>query len=208
MTTATDRGLHRAIDAISIPGALIGHRQIASGDEFALWPEEEAALARSVAKVKRASGAARIVARELMQQLGAQPQALPRGQAGAPIWPEGLVGSLAHDSSVAVAAIAKRENFLSLGIDIEPAEPLEAKLLPMVATSRELTRISDDPCRGRLLFATKEAVYKAAYPLDGHFLDHQDVEVDFAAGTAGTRTGKSIQFRYSVSTHILVLAYI
>ena len=31
--------------------------------------------------------------------------------------------------------------------------------------------IAGDPLRGKLLFAAKEAVYKAVYPLDGVFLN-------------------------------------
>lgn len=208
MTAAADSELHRTIAELSIPGVAIGHRLIAVGDENALWPEEEPALARSVTKVRRASGAARIVARELMEKLGVKQQAIPKAQSGAPIWPAGIVGSMAHDSTVAVAALTKRDNFLSLGIDIEPAEPLETKLLGIVATKRELEKIGEDSCRGRLLFATKEAVYKAVHPLDGQFLEHHDVEVDFAASTAVTSSGRRVQFRYGQSTHIIVLAFI
>jgi 4'-phosphopantetheinyl transferase EntD len=59
-----------------------------------------------------------------------------------------------------------------------------------------------------LLFAIKEAVYKAAYPLDRAFLEHHDVEVDLAARTAETRHGRMVPFRYGVSSHIAVLAFI
>src|SRR5262249_59963041 len=84
---------------------MVGHRLISPGDEDALWPEEIPPLASSVDKVRRASGAARIVARQLLRRLGQPECALPRGSGGAPRWPTGIVGSLAHDSSVAVAAV-------------------------------------------------------------------------------------------------------
>ena len=158
--------------------------------------------------MKRASGASRIVARSLMLQLGQPQQAIPRSASGAPVWPAGLVGSLAHDSRVAVAAMARRSDFISLGIDVEPAEPLDADLMNVVATSGERDRITDDPLQGHLLFAIKEAVYKAVHPLDGVFLEHHDVEVNLAAGTAAVRTGRTVRFRCGVSTHIVVLAFI
>src|SRR5687767_3788081 len=113
MVTATDPALQHSVDALDVPGVLIGHRVISDGDEFALMPEEFDAFATSVAKVKRASGAARIVARKLMLQFGQTQQAVPKADSGAPIWPSGLVGSLAHDSEVAVAAMARQDNFLS-----------------------------------------------------------------------------------------------
>ena len=200
--------LQRAIDAVSVPGILVDHRLIADGDELALLPEELVALAASVLKVRRASGAARIVARKMLPRFGHPPCAITRGTAGMPVWPEGIVGSLAHDSKVAIAAMAARRDFLSVGIDVEPAEPLNPDLLGMVATAKELERIADDPCGGRLLFSVKEAIYKAVYPLDGQFLDQHDVEVNLSAGTAVVRYGRMLRFRYAVAAHIVALAYV
>jgi 4'-phosphopantetheinyl transferase EntD len=133
---------------------------------------------------------------------------VPKAASGAPIWPSGLVGSLAHSSKVAVAAIARREDFSSLGIDVEPAEPLDADLLNLVATEGERRRIADDPFHGRVLFAVKEAIYKSIHPLDGIFLEHHDVEVNLGAGTATVRAGRVVRFRYGLSSHIVVLALI
>jgi 4'-phosphopantetheinyl transferase EntD len=206
--TATSPPLQRAIDAVLVPGILVDHRLIAEGDELALLPEEVPAFAGSVLKVRRASGAARIVARQLLSRLGQAPGAIPKSTAGMPLWPEGIVGSLAHDSKVALAAMARRHDFLSVGADIEPAEPLAPDLLDIVATPKERDRIEDDPCRGRLLFAVKEAIYKAVYPLDRTFLDHHDVEVNLAAGTAVVRSGRVVSFRYGVAAHLVVLAFI
>ena len=203
-----DSVLQKSIEALAVPGILIGHRIISLGDELALLPEEQPAFASSVDKVRRASGAARIVARQLMAQLGQPQLAVPKAASGAPIWPSGLVGSLAHTFQVAVAAIARKNDFASIGIDLEPAEPLDADLLELVATASERKDISDDLRRGRLLFAIKEAVYKSVYPLDATFLEHNDVEVNFAAGLAKVRTGRTIQFRYVLSNQIVVLAFI
>jgi 4'-phosphopantetheinyl transferase EntD len=200
--------LQRAIDALSVPGILVGHRIIADGDERALLPEEMTAFTGSVVKVQRASGAARIVARNLLSRFAQAQCAIPRSTAGMPVWPEGIVGSLAHDSTIAVAAVARKHDFLSLGIDIEPAEPLAADLLDIVATAKERDRIQDDPYRGRLLFSVKEAIYKAVYPLDRTFLDHHDVEVTLSTGTAVIRNGRPVSFRYCVAAHIVVLAFI
>ena len=58
--------LASTLEDITIPGVLIDHRPITDGDEFALLAEEQSAFASSVVKVRRASGAARIVARGLM----------------------------------------------------------------------------------------------------------------------------------------------
>jgi 4'-phosphopantetheinyl transferase EntD len=205
---ATSPPLQRAIDAVTVPGIAVGHRLIADGDELALLPEELDAFAGSVIKVRRASGAARIVARQLLSRFGQAPHAIPRSTGGKPVWPDGIVGSMAHDSNVAIAAVAAQKDFLSIGIDVEPAEPLAPDLLDIVATAKERETIQDDPCGGRLLFAVKEAIYKAVYPLDGVFLDHHDVEVSLSAGTAAIRNERTIRFRYCVAPRIVVLAFI
>jgi len=200
--------LQHAIDSIAVSGILVDHRLIRDGDELALLPEEMAAFAGSVLKVRRASGAARIVARMLLSRFGREPHAIPKSTAGMPVWPEGVVGSLAHDADVAVAAIAAQPEFQSVGIDIEPAEPLAPDLLDIVATAKERGIIEDDPFRGRLLFSIKEAIYKAVYPVDRTFLDHHDVEVSLADSTAVVRHGRVVRFRHCVASHVVALAFI
>jgi 4'-phosphopantetheinyl transferase EntD len=200
--------LTTTLEDITIPGVLIDHRTITDGDEFGLLPQEQSAFARSVVKVRRASGAARIVARGLMQRLGIPPQPVLKAAAGMPQWPDGIVGSLAHDSTIAVAALARQADFLSLGVDIEPAEALDPDLIHLIATDGERAAMETSPIHGRLLFAIKEAVYKAAYPLDRAFLDHHDVEVNLTTRTAAVRQGRTVPFRYSLSAHIAVLAFV
>src|SRR5712664_4396824 len=126
MALAHDQELGLALRTLAPPGIIIGHRLITVGDEHVLLPEEAGAFARSAVPVRRASGAARIVARALLNQLGQEMTALPKSLGGAPIWPKGVLGSLAHDSRVAVAAVGTSENREGVGIDVEPAETLPA----------------------------------------------------------------------------------
>ena len=70
----------------------------------------------------------------------------------------------------------------------------------------ERLEIGDDPFQGRLLFAAKEAVYKAVYPLDQTFLDHHDVQINFADRNAIVRNGRRVEIRLSVSAHLVALA--
>ena len=68
--------------------------------------------------------------------------------------------------------------------------------------------IANVPFGGKLLFVAKEAAYKAVYPLDGTFLEHRHVEVDFKARTANVRNGRVVDLRFCISTHLLALAFI
>jgi 4'-phosphopantetheinyl transferase EntD len=204
----TDPSLQNDIDALAFPGLSIGHRLISPGDEHALLDAEAATIASPVAAARRASGAARVVARELLARLGHAGFALRRGASGEPLWPAGVTGSLAHDDTVAVAAVGWQREIGIVGIDIEPAAPLPRDMLALVATPEELPGIADDPLQGRLLFAAKEAVYKACYPLDRVFLEFHDIEVDLVGCKAVTKTGRVVALRYRISSHVLVLAQV
>jgi 4'-phosphopantetheinyl transferase EntD len=201
-----DPTLQQALEALAPAGVVIGHRVITAGDENALTPEEAASISSRAAEVRRASGAARIVARQLMARLGLPPAAVPKETSGMPIWPAGLAGSIAHTDGIAVAALARTPDFRALGIDIEPALPLPADMRELVVSPREWQRLGEDPLAGRVLFAAKEAAYKAAYPLDRVFLEFADIEVDLRAGQAQTRTGRTLSLRHCVSPHIVALA--
>lgn len=208
MTSVADPSLLQAIESLSFPGILIGHRLISPGDDLALFEEEGHSIASDVVSVRRASGAARIVGRQLLARLGYSGCALPKGPSGAPIWPAGVTGSFAHDDRVAVAAVGMCRDIGAVGIDVEPAELLPAELLELVATPQELLRICDDPYGGRLLFGAKEAVYKAVHPLDQMFLEHHDVQVDIANRKAVVRNGRVLTLRFCISSHLVVLAVI
>jgi 4'-phosphopantetheinyl transferase EntD len=184
-------------------------RKIAIGDEFALTPAELRPMDRAVASVRRASGAARIVAKALLAELGAQPGVeLPRSGSRAPRWPPGFVGSLAHDNEFAVAAVAPAASILGVGIDVEPPLPLPEDLLDMIATSRECDELKGDLVSARLLFCMKEAVYKATHPIDGVFLEHHDVEVCFASSVALTSSGRSLRIHTITQPRLVAVAFL
>jgi len=206
--TDTDTSLDAAIGSLVVPGLTIGHRLISPGDEHALMAEEAPAFAASVVKVRRASGAARIVARQLLARLGYPECPVPKAGSGAPIWPTGVVGSLSHDARVAVATVAMQRDIGALGIDVEPAEPLPTDLLDIVATPHERLRIADDPYGGRLLFVAKEAVYKAVDPIDQTFLDHHDVQINLVERKAFVRNGRILELRFGLCAHLIALALI
>jgi 4'-phosphopantetheinyl transferase EntD len=203
---SVDQTLGRDIEALAVPGLLIGHRVISAGDENALLDEEAASIASSVVAARRASGAARIVARALLAQLGHARSAVPKGESGEPIWPAGISGSLAHDDRIAVAAVGLQRDIRAVGIDVEAAVPLPPEMRELIAAPQELRSIAGDPLQGKLLFAAKEAVYKAVYPLDRVFLEFRDIEVDLANRTATTRTGRAVMLRTCVSSHVVVVA--
>ena len=196
------------IEANAPSGVLVGCRRIEPGDEHALLPEEAAIFSRNVAKARRASGAARLVARGLLARIGLPSCPILKASSGAPIWPNGLVGSLAHDAVLAVGAIARHGDVAGVGIDVEEATGLSDDLIDVVATPTECAAIRRDALMAKLLFVAKEAVYKATCPIDGIFLEHHDVEVDLARGLAIVRGGRRVDLRFIKRPRIVAIATI
>ena len=204
---AFDPALATALASIAPPGVLVDHRIIKRGDENALLPEERFSFPPSAAKVYRQSGAARIAARHLLGTLGFRGVALSRSTFGAPIWPPGVIGSLAHDEEVAVAAITGSCQFSALGIDVEPTVPLPSELVTLVATPAERRCYSSTVVGSRILFSIKEAIYKALNPLDGLFLDFQDIEIDLIANRGLTRNGEIVEVVFATSPRVIAISF-
>ncbi|TJV00326.1 MAG: 4'-phosphopantetheinyl transferase superfamily protein [Mesorhizobium sp.] len=200
--------LARALAAIAPNGVRTGCRMIRGGDEAHLLPAEAQSIPARQPPMRRASGAARWIAHRLLADLGVNDLAIPRSTSGAPVWPGEIVGSLAHDDEMAVAAVAQLGHIASLGIDVEPALPLPDELLAIVQTPADETGAAPPHLGGRILFSAKEAVYKAAYALDRQVLGYEDITVDLDAGRAVTKTGRSVRLAYRIAPRVVVLAFV
>ncbi|SDA97408.1 4'-phosphopantetheinyl transferase EntD (siderophore biosynthesis) [Mesorhizobium qingshengii] len=191
------------------PGSVrIGCRVIRDADEAHLLPEEARSIPARQQAMRRASGAARWIAHGLLAELGINDVAILRAPSGAPVWPDGMTGSLAHDDEMAVAAVAPVDRIASLGIDVEPAQPLPDDILALVAIPADRTDAVDRQLAGRILFSAKEAVYKAVYPLDREVLGYEDITVDLDAGHATTKTGRRVSLAYCTGPRVVVLAFV
>ncbi|MFJ6608867.1 4'-phosphopantetheinyl transferase [Streptomyces sp. NPDC091289] len=151
-----------------------------------LFPEEEALVAKSVAKRRNDFATARACARRAMAGLGLPPVPVLHGHRGRPLWPEGIVGSLTHCAGYRAAALARAKEVLSLGIDAEPHAPLPTGVRELVTLPAERERIgppapegSDDIHWDRVLFSAKESVFKAWYPVTGLELDFAEADLTF-----------------------------
>lgn len=145
-----------------------------------LYPEEEAAVRRAVPKRRAELAAGRAAAREALAALGLAPRAIAVGPRGAPRWPQGVVGSITHTGDWALAAVARSPRLRGLGVDAEPAEPLEEELWDAITTEAEREALRSGAVDARRLFCAKEAAYKCQFPLTGTLLEFTDLEVAWA----------------------------
>jgi 4'-phosphopantetheinyl transferase EntD len=181
-------------------------RFIRSYDEQLLTPAEAAQCAGAVDKVRRQRGAARHLARSLLRELGLPPADILRGRSGEPLWPAGVVGSMSHDDSAAAVVLSQGGHGLTLGVDIEPVDPLPAELVSLIAKPEELDSFGALVSQ-RLLFAVKEAVFKAVFPQDRAFLEFHDIFVDPKSGMAETCYGRRIRWRACERPRVLAVAW-
>jgi 4'-phosphopantetheinyl transferase EntD len=146
----------------------------------ALFPEEEAVVARAVAKRRNEFATVRACARAALAQLGQPPVPILPGTRGAPIWPAGVVGSMTHCDGYRACALALGSAVRAIGLDAEPDQPLPAGVLGLVSLEPErdmLAALPPGPHWDRLLFCAKESVYKAWFPLALRWLDFAEAEV-------------------------------
>jgi 4'-phosphopantetheinyl transferase EntD len=163
------------------PADVVTVRATAEMYDGALFPEEEAAVAKAVEKRRREFAAGRTAARAALAQLGFAPQAIRASDDRAPEWPIGVVGTISHTKHCCAVAVARSDRYAGLGLDVEGAEALKPELYRAICTPDEVARLARLPPLvdwGKVVFSAKEAFYKCYYPSMRVFLGFHDVELE------------------------------
>ena len=166
------------------------------------WPLDEADLAFAIGRVadhaatllpaergaqagmgvgRRAEySSGRRVAHAALRQLGASNVAVAKRDR-VPVWPEGVVGAIAHSQDLACALVARHRRFLGVGLDIALENRVGAKTAKRVLDVSERSLVADENGY-TLLFSAKEAIYKATNPATGEYLGFRDVRLRLRGG--------------------------
>ena len=174
------------IVATLLSGVLPGVEALAAAEmytdppELAPLPEEEPLIAKSVAKRRKEFITVRYCARQALGELGLPAVPILKGDKGEPCWPDGVVGSLTHCEGYRGAAVGRRGEVRSVGIDAEPHDVLPRGVLDAISLVGEREELLAMP-RGlhwdRILFCAKEATYKAWFPVTGRWLGFEDAHI-------------------------------
>ncbi len=193
--------------SLASPGVHLGAKAIKAGDEAAFLDPALESTPENLNR-RRASGAARILAGRLLRRLGGMSDAaVGRLESGAPRWPGGILGSIAHDAEDVIVAVARAGGpTSSLGVDIEPAAPLPVDLAAFVLTPGERRFCAGDALLARRCFAVKEAVYKAINPLDGSPLEYCDISCAENGVSARIADGRRLRVFSVMAPKIVVVA--
>ena len=170
-----------------------------------------AALDVAIPKRRMQFRAGRYCAMKAMEALGPSHagRSVARAANGAPLWPEGLVGSITHTDDFASAAAALTADAAALGIDTERimTDPRARNVGRMIAWPSEvghartagLSRLEGMT----LVFSAKESIFKCLHGLVGCYFDFRDVrivEVDGQERTFVARLVKTLSESFPAHT--------
>ncbi len=124
--------------------------------------------------------AARACAKKAMESLGLE-GLVGFGQDRKPLWPKGVVGSITHSRTLAIACVAPSDLVTSIGIDCELIMTKEKfdSLSRQLATDADLKLFDgqSDDLIATIIFSAKESLYKLINPLCDKFFGFEHASV-------------------------------
>ncbi|HCQ65627.1 MAG TPA: phosphopantetheinyl transferase [Rhodobacteraceae bacterium] len=188
------------------------------------FPTELAEMPRAVESRRREYVAGRVAAHRAMEKLGLSARPVLSNRSRAPSWPRGLTGSLSHNDTTCIAAVARSSQVKSLGVDVEDESPLAPDLVATICTLEERAWLATQPeaARGglaKLIFCAKEAVYKCQFPVSHRLLDFDAVlvtpdvdtgqfEATFLVDTGPFRVNHRLNGRFAVAGGLIHTAVV
>ncbi|GAB4260094.1 MAG: 4'-phosphopantetheinyl transferase superfamily protein [Pararhodobacter sp.] len=210
MSNSLDRGRIGPLQSVLTQASgLFDHRvTVAAADctidlTGELFPVEHSVIRGAVRHRQAEFAAGRVAARQAM----GRKEAIPMGSDRAPVWPEGVRGTITHSEGIALAATTQDAALLAL--DLEPDAALADELWDTVLLPCERQRIEAqaDPGRmARVIFSAKECAYKAQYPLTRQIFGFDVFDVTLGEGRFSARfqinigpfsTGDVLEGRFS-----------
>lgn len=147
--------------------------------------EQESQQASDMTPPRRQEFAAgRALSRRAASLLLGRPvkDSVPMGDAGEPIWPSELRGSISHTATHVAVILARAERYRAVGIDLDDGRQIGAAAAADLMTEEEVQVVQSlgwatgvEDARN-IVFSAKEALFKYQYPLTGDDqLDFDDV---------------------------------
>jgi len=180
------------------------------GQPVSLPALEAALVEKSVPKRQREFALGRACARHALEKLGHGSAVIGRAANGAPLWPEGIIGSITHTQGYAAAVVGDARNFSGIGVDAECVGAVTPDLWPRLFDDAERACLMDLDEAGReraatLLFSAKEACYKAWGGVGT--LAFREIRITPQGDRfTAVRSGEILQGRYAVDGDLIVTA--
>jgi 4'-phosphopantetheinyl transferase EntD len=104
------------------------------------------------------------------------------GEKGMPMLPANITASVSHSNHLCGAIAARKDQYLSVGLDIETRDRVHKPMWHLLFTDEEMQMLESMSAEKQsylttVFFSLKEAYYKLQYPLTNTFLHFHDVEI-------------------------------
>ena len=165
-------------DPSEVPGMYIALGRV--DDYINQLDSEEADLVKDSSLPRQhAFSTGRFLAKTALNHLGISLTPILRNKRR-PVWPEFVVGSIAHTKLLGVSAVANSSQYRGIGIDIELINAVNEKVANRIFDEEELGWIDQQPLPQwrTAMFSAKEAIYKATNPIMNEFLGFRDVTLE------------------------------
>lgn len=150
----------------------------------AVFEDEQRCIKKAVEKRCREFAAGRSCSRQALRELGCTDAPIVQDHNGAPLWPQGIVGSITHSSTYAAAAVAQSSRLRGLGIDMETVSRVSPRITDKILTAPEKTYLQQQLAPDQqqrllaLFFSAKEAIYKCLHPLLQSRIGFEDARIE------------------------------
>lgn len=166
------------------------------------WPED---IKNSINKRKIEFLLGRCCAYDALFKFSNEVGFLARTKNGQPVWPDGFVGSISHSTREILAVAAHKENYLSVGIDVEKiiCKQDAIILIDMILNLDEKNLIKgmseqDMLMVVTLIFSVKESFYKLINNVSEINLDFNVISLlEFDRNSYVIRINKTINSKFT-----------
>lgn len=162
------------------------------GEEGGLTADEAASVSRAIPKRVAEFAAGRRAAHNALAAIGSSDRNLPMGEDRAPVWPQGIVGAITHDTGLALAVAARRSTIEALGLDLTEAAPLPEGTRTQILRHPREEKLGD--LEARAVFSAKETLFKTLAPQVGFVFGFSaaEVEIDLSRGQFEARLSQPL----------------
>jgi len=162
---------------------VVGYEVRSKGYIPPVFSQEEEMIRNSCVSRREHFSLGRACARSALSCFGYTSFPVIADKKRAPIWPSDLVGSISHADGYCAVALARKDHYLGLGIDVETIGKLDIEAWPLVFTQAEIETLNAlcMPCKSAMatiMFSAKEAFYKCQYQVTKSWVGFKDVELE------------------------------
>jgi 4'-phosphopantetheinyl transferase EntD len=171
---------------------------------------EEALVEKAAPKRRREFALGRACAREALEKLGHREVVIGRSASGAPLWPQGITGSITHTNGYAAAMVCAARHFFGIGLDAERVGGVTPDFWPRLFDAHERHHLislndAEQMVTATVIFSAKEACYKA-WGCAGT-LEFRKIRITPERdGFTAVRSGQELHGRYAVDGDLVLTA--